>query len=314
MPSSTVRVNVEDHELTLSNLDKVLYPETGFTKGQLIDYYVAIAPVLVPHLQDRPLTLKRYPNGVDGKWFYEKHAPSKLPAWSHVVSVPAKDGETAIDFVVVCDLASLVWAVNLATIELHVPLWRAGRRRKLPSPPDFMVFDLDPGEGTSIVECCEIASLLKDVLDERGLTAVAKTSGSKGLQLYAPLEKKVSWDALKADVHEIALSLEREHPDQVVSSMKKALRHGKVLIDWSQNSPSKTTVAVYSVRGMAEPTVSTPVTWREVQRCAKKADPTLLRFTTDDVLRRVKRSGDLFEGLLDRSAAHREPGNPAASS
>jgi bifunctional non-homologous end joining protein LigD len=163
-----------------------------------------------------------------------------------------------------------------------------------------MVFDLDPGEGASIVECCEVAGLLRTVLDERGLMTFAKTSGSKGLQLYAPMEKKLSWDALKAEVHEIALSLEKDHPDLVVSSMKKTLRPHKVLIDWSQNSPSKTTVAAYSVRGMAEPTVSTPVTWREVQRCASKADPTLLRFTTDDVLRRVKRSGDRFEGLLER--------------
>jgi bifunctional non-homologous end joining protein LigD len=298
MPTSSVRVTVEDHELTLSNLDKVLFPEVGFTKGQLIDYYVQIAPVLLPHLHDRPLTLKRYPNGVDEAWFFEKHAPSHLPAWSKTVRVPSSGGGGAVDFVVVGDLPSLVWAANLATIEFHVPLWRVGRRRKLPGPPDCMVFDLDPGEGTTIAECCEVAVLLKAVLDDRGASVFAKTSGSKGLQLYSPLEGPVRWERLKTDVHAIALSMEHDHPALVVSKMAKALRPGKVLIDWSQNTPSKTTVAAYSVRGMAEPTVSTPVTWKEVRRCASSGDAAALRFTTDHVLKRVKRSGDLFKGTL----------------
>jgi bifunctional non-homologous end joining protein LigD len=293
MPSS-VQVTVENREMSVSNLDKVLFPDTGFTKGQLIDYYLKIAPAMLPHLQDRPLTLKRYPDGVDSKTFFEKHVPSHAPDWVRTVAVPTSDGEGTIDYAVVCDLPTLIWAANLGTIEFHVPLWRAGRRRKLPGPPDCMVFDLDPGENTSIVECCTVAGWVTEVLKGRGVDLCYKTSGSKGLQVYTALDRKKSWDALRSDAHDIALSLEKKHPELVVSNMRKSLRKGKVLIDWSQNHPAKTTVAVYSVRGRPEPTVSTPVSWDEVSACAAKGDAGRLRFTTADVLKRVAQKGDLF--------------------
>jgi bifunctional non-homologous end joining protein LigD len=194
----------------------------------------------------------------------------------------------------VCDLPALVWAANLATIEFHVPLWHVGRRRTLPSPPDHMVFDLDPGTGTSIVECCTVARLIADILEERGLPVVAKTSGSKGLQLYVPLSGRPTWDKVRTDAHGIATTLERDHPELVVSNMRKSLRSSKVLIDWSQNHPAKTTVAAYSVRARPEPTVSTPVTWDEVEHCHEFGDPGLLTFTTADVLERIDEYGDLF--------------------
>jgi bifunctional non-homologous end joining protein LigD len=195
------------------------------------------------------------------------------------------------------DIATLAWAANLGTVEFHVPLWHVGRHRKLPSKPDFMVFDLDPGEGTSIVECCVVAGYVTDKLAKDGLEAFAKTSGSKGLQLYASISPKTTWDVLRDHAHDIARKLESEHRDLVVSNMRRSLRQGRVLIDWSQNHPAKTTVAVYSVRAMPEPTVSTPVTDSEVHACAKDGDPMLLRFTTDEVLRRVSEQGDLFGPL-----------------
>jgi bifunctional non-homologous end joining protein LigD len=281
--------------VSVSNLDKVFFPETGFTKGQLIDYYTKVAPVLLPHIQDRPLTMKRFPNGVDGKFFYEKHAPSHTPEWVRTVAVPTADGQGDVTYAVVGDLAALTWAANLATIELHVPLWRVGRRRTLPGPPDFVIFDLDPGEGTTIVECCAVAGLINDLLREKGLDCRAKTSGSKGLQLYAALSGRPTWEKSRALAHEMAMLLEQQHPDLVVANMRKALRHGKVLIDWSQNHPAKTTVAVYSVRGRSRPTVSTPVTWREVGECERTADPASLAFTTDDVLARIDKVGDIFD-------------------
>jgi bifunctional non-homologous end joining protein LigD len=294
MARSQSRVTVEGRELTVSNLDKVLFPETGFTKGDLIEYYVNIAPVILPHIQDRPLTMKRFPEGVDGKPFYEKHVPSHAPDWVRTVGVPVSAGGKEVEYSVVCDLATLVWAANLGSIELHVPLWRVGKRRKLPGPPDFLVFDLDPGEGTTIVECCSVALLIEEQLKEKKLESRVKTSGSKGLQVYAQLNGRPTWERSGRSAHEIALLLEREYPDLVISNMRKALRQGKVLIDWSQNHPAKTTVGAYSVRGRPQPTVSTPVTWKEVRQCRGGGDPTTLAFTTSDVLTRVKRRGDLF--------------------
>jgi bifunctional non-homologous end joining protein LigD len=297
MPKSPVPLVVGDRELTVSSLDRVIFPETGFTKGQLIDYYLKIAPVMLPHIADRPLTVQRYPDGVGGPSFFEKHVPSYAPDWVRTVAVPTADGEGEIDYAVVCDLPTLIWAANLGTIEFHVPLWRVGRRRKLPGTSDFMVFDLDPGEGASIVECCQVADLVTAVLETRGAETFYKTSGSKGLQVYTALAKTRSWDALRADAHDIALEIEKDHPELVVSNMRKALRQGKVLIDWSQNSPYKTTVAVYSVRGRPEPTASTPVSFKEVRACATKGMPQSLRFTADEVLRRVEKTGDLFAAL-----------------
>ena len=293
-PSAGTRVAVDGRELSVSNLDKVLYPDSGTTKGQVIDYYARIAQAMLPHLVDRPVTMKRFPNGVEQKSFFEKHSPEHAPDWLHRIDVPSEGGTETIAYSVIDDLPSLVWAANLAALELHVPLWHAGRRRVLPGPPDHMVFDLDPGERATIVECCQVAALITERLAGQGHEAYAKTSGSKGLQLYVPLGRRAVWDKVREDAHDMARTLERSPPQLVVSNMKKSLRHGKVLIDWSQNHPAKTTVAVYSLRGLHGPTVSTPVTWEEVGRCAEERDPEALRFTFDDVMRRVADQGDLF--------------------
>jgi bifunctional non-homologous end joining protein LigD len=313
MARSETRVAVDGRELSISNVDKVLFPETGFTKGQLIDYYVRAAPVILPHLADRPLTMKRFPDGVEKPYFYGKHVPSHAPEWVRAITVPAADGGEGVQYPVIDDLPALVWAANLGAIELHVPLWRVGRRRTLPAPPDLIVFDLDPGDGASIVECATVAGWVRAELSAHGLEGAAKTSGSKGLQVYAALAPRVTWDKSRALAHDIAASLESAHPDQVVSNMRKSLRTGKVLIDWSQNHPAKTTVAVYSVRGLAEPTVSTPVTWDEVDACASGKDPSVLRFITADVLDRVEAHGDLFGGLAAGPAAKAPKGQPVGA-
>ena len=282
-----VPVEVEGRQLVLSNLDKVLYPETGFTKGQVLDYYSRIAPLLLPHLADRPLTLKRYPDGVQGHSFYEKNAPSYRPEWLRVERL-ASPGSTkqreTIDYAVLDDLASLVWVVNLACLELHVPQWRVGA-----DGPDLLVVDLDPGPPATVVECCEVALRVREHLAP--LEVHAKTSGSKGMQLAVRAPDADTSSYAKA----MAQDLERAHPDLVVSRMTKSLRPGKVLVDWSQNSPAKTTVAVYSLRARDRPTGSTPVTWDEVEACREPED---LVFTTDDVLERVAAHGDLWAPLL----------------
>jgi bifunctional non-homologous end joining protein LigD len=293
-PDATVKTTVGGRELTVSNLDKVLYPDSGFTKGQMLDYYARISPFMLTHLSDRPLTMKRYPEGVEGPFFFEKHAPAGSPDWLARVLVPARAEHKPIEYIAICDLPGLMWAANLASIEFHVPLWHAGRRRILPGPPDHMVFDLDPGDGTSIVECCIVGLSIVDVLKGRHLRCFPKTSGSKGLQLYTPLRGRPTWDKVRKDAHQIALQIEQDLPDLVVSKMRKELRRGKVLIDWSQNHPAKTTVAAYSLRARPDPTVSTPVTWQEVADCADRERPDLLSFTADDVLRRVETLGDLF--------------------
>src|SRR3954447_10324236 len=293
-----VPVQVEGRTLALSNLDKVLYPEVGFTKGEVLDYYTRIAPVLLPHLRDRPLTFKRYPDGVEGKFFFEKNAPSHTPDWVRRVELPSPGStkkRSTINYAVLCDLPTLVWAANLATLELHVPMWRVAARGK-PRHPDLLVFDLDPGPPATIVECCQVAQHVRDVLDEDGLSAYPKTSGSKGLQLYVPLDESAPWEDVHAYARTVAQRLEKEQPKLVVWNMKKELRTGKVLVDWSQNNAAKTTVAVYSLRARATPTVSTPVTWDEVESCRRAED---LRFTSNDVLARVEQHGDLFAPTLD---------------
>jgi bifunctional non-homologous end joining protein LigD len=290
----SLRTTVDGRELTVSNLDKVLYPASGFTKGQVIDYYVRVAEVMLPHVRDRPLTMKRFPNGVDHKFFFEKHLPDHAPSWVHSQAVPSTSKGDPVEYPVVCDRPTLVWAANLAAIEFHVPLWHVGRRRVLPAAPDHLVFDLDPGEGTSIVECCRVATFVAEILDEGRSGCWPKTSGSKGLQLYVPLTGRPTWEKVRDRAHGIAVHLELDHPELIVSNMRKTLREGKVLIDWSQNHPAKTTVAAYSLRGREEPTVSTPVTWDEVDHCAGSRNPTDLRFTADLVLRRIETLGDLF--------------------
>ena len=292
--SSKVTVEVDGHQLQLSNLDKVLYPATGFTKGEVLDYYTRIAPVLLPHLADRALTVKRYPNGVDEKFFFEKNAARGTPDWVRTVNLPApgstKNRET-IDYVVVTGLATLVRLANLAALELHVPQWRIPPRAREPRT-DLIVFDLDPGPPATISECCEVALLLRELLAEDGLTLFAKTSGSKGMQVSAPVSVG-DLELTSQFAKNLAQRLERQRPDLVVSRMTKSLRPGKVLVDWSQNNPAKTTVAPYSLRAREAPTVSTPLEWSEVETGG------MLRFTADEVLRRVAERGDLFAGTLD---------------
>jgi bifunctional non-homologous end joining protein LigD len=291
-----VAVEVDGRRLGLSNLDKVLYPETGFTKAEVIDYYNRIAPVMLPHLANRPATRKRYPDGVDGPFFFEKNAPSHTPRWVHTVTLPVP-GSTmdreVIAYVMVDDLATLVWLANLAALELHIPQWTVSSRAK-PRGSDLLVFDLDPGPPATIVECTRVALLLRDLLADDGLQAYPKTSGSKGMQLYAPI-KPVDGDETSAYARSLASRLAKERPGDVVSQMAKNLRRGKVFVDWSQNNSAKTTVAPYSLRARPLPTVSTPLTWDEVESCESPED---LRFLASEVLARVKDHSDLFAPLL----------------
>jgi len=293
---SKVVVDVEGRQVALTNLEKVLYPD-GFTKGQVLDYYTRIAPVLLPHLAGRALTRKRYPDGVEGQVFFEKNAPRGTPEWVRVETLPSpgssKNRDT-IDYVVVDELATLVWTANLASLELHTHMWRVSDDG-VALPPDLVVFDLDPGPPATIVECCQVAQLLRPLLEADGLDPLAKTSGSKGLQLYARADGFGSAEETSAYAKKLAQRLEKEQPELVVHRMTKSLRDGKVLVDWSQNSAAKTTVSVYSLRAREHPTVSTPVTWEEVEACRKPAD---LVFTSDDVLARVEEHGDLFAPLL----------------
>ena len=284
--SSRVEVEVEGRRLSLSNLDKVMYPATGFTKGQVIDYYTRIAPVLLPHLRDRPLTLKRYPNGVEGQHFYEKQCPSHRPDW--VRSEPVGLRSKTIQFCVCDDLPTIVWLANLADLELHPSLSKVPEVER----PTIMAFDLDPGPPAGIPECCEVALILRDALGRIGLESFAKTSGSKGIQVYVPLNvDDVDYDhGTKRLSQALARHLEGEHPKLIVSTQKKELRKGKVLIDWSQNDEHKTTVSVYSLRARERPTVSTPLDWDEVEA----ADPAALVFEAGDLLERVEERGDLF--------------------
>ena len=287
-------IEVEGRQIKLSNLEKVLYPKAGFTKGQVIDYYVRIAPVLLPHLADRALTLKRYPNGVDGMHFYEKNCPSYRPPWMKTARVWSEGNNRFMDYCVVADLPTLVWLANLADLELHTSLARPPETNR----PTVIAFDLDPGAPANIVQCCQVGLWVREIFEQFGLQAFAKTSGSKGLQVYVPLNTAVTYEQTKPFAKSIAQLLQERHPDLVVSDMKKALRVNKVFVDWSQNDDYKTTVNVYSLRAKDQPTVSTPVTWQEVENCLKKADPELLVFTSDKVLQRVEKSGDLFEPVL----------------
>jgi bifunctional non-homologous end joining protein LigD len=288
--ASRVEVEVEGHRLSLSNLDKVMYPQTGFTKGQVIDYYSRVAPVLLPHLRDRPLTLKRYPNGVEGQYFYEKQCPSHRPDW--VRSEPVELSSKTIQFCICDDLPTIVWLANLADLELHPSLSKVPEVER----PTIMAFDLDPGPPAAIAECCEVALILREALSRIGLESFAKTSGSKGIQVYVPLNVDgVDYDhGTKRLSQALARHLESEHPKLIVSSQKKELRRGKVLIDWSQNDEHKTTVSVYSLRARERPTVSTPVGWDEIEA----GDAAALVFEAADVLERVAEHGDLFAPVL----------------
>ncbi|MEX1141423.1 MAG: non-homologous end-joining DNA ligase [Thermoleophilaceae bacterium] len=281
-------VDVDGRRLRLSNLDKVLYPAAGFAKGQVIDYYTRVAPTLLPHLRRRPLTLKRYPNGVEDKFFYEKQKPSHAPEW--VESAPIQMGDRLIDFVLCDDLPTLVWLANLADLELHPSLSVA----EDPDRPTVLAFDLDPGPPAGLPECREVALLLRDALSQLGLESFPKSSGSKGMQVYAPLNAPVTYGETKPFAHALAQLLERRHERLIVSSMKKSLRAGKVLIDWSQNDRHKTTVAAYSLRARERPTVSTPLSWDEVED-----DAATLVFEAGELLERVADVGDLFAPVLE---------------
>ncbi len=297
MSPTTVEVDVGGRRLRLSNLDKVFYPQVGFTKGQVIDYYTRIAPALLPHLHDRPLTLKRYPNGVEGEFFYEKRCPRHRPDWVATSPVWQGRGGTRIEFCLANDLPTLVWAANLANLELHTSLSRAPR----PPEPTILAFDLDPGEGAGLRACAEVALIVRDLLAVQGLEAWPKTSGSKGLQLYVPLNTPgVTYDETKGFARAVAELLEREYPALVLSRMTRSARGGKVFIDWSQNDEAKTTACVYSLRARDRPTASTPVTWAEVEEASRARDPDPLAFTAEEVLERVARHGDLFAPVLER--------------
>jgi bifunctional non-homologous end joining protein LigD len=305
-----IAVQVDGRDLTLTNLAKVLYPSDGFTKAEVLDYYQRISPVLLPHVAGRPMTLKRYPDGVNAESFFAKHAPAGLPDWMRTGEIETSSSRSKspgepVEYVVIDDLPSLIWAANLAALELHVPMWRfpdhgKGSRSAAPEhgrTPDLLVFDLDPGAPADITDCCRVAEALRPVLAADGLDALPKTSGGKGLQLYARLPPDGgprTAEQASALAKDVAERLERELPRLVVSRMTKALRTGKVLIDWSQNNGSKTTVAPYSLRAREHPTVSTPVTWDEVAACRAPED---MFFTAPDVLARVDERGDLFASL-----------------
>jgi bifunctional non-homologous end joining protein LigD len=288
-------VEIDGRKLKLTNLEKVLYPATGFTKGQVIDYYARIAPVLVPHLNNRPLTLKRYPGGVDQEFFFEKNATKHRPDWVKTAPIWSHGNQRNVNYILANDLPTLVWIANLAGIELHPSLSYAEDIEC----PRMLVFDLDPGPPANIVQCCQVATWLRAIFDHFNLKAFAKTSGSKGLQLYVPLNSKTSYDETKPFAHALARLLEKDHPDMVVSDMKKVLRTGKVLVDWSQNDEHKTTISVYSLRAREHPTVSTPVTWEEVENTLKKKDAKLLVFESNQVLDRVEKLGDLFAPVVE---------------
>jgi bifunctional non-homologous end joining protein LigD len=319
-----VAVSVEGRTLTLTNLAKVLYPEAGFTKAEVLSYYQQVAPVLLPHITNRPMTLKRYPDGVDGEAFFAKHAPAHRPDWIRTVRIQSSSSRARgenVTYLVVDDLPTLIWVANLAGLELHAPMWRITRGDDPPNPPasggthppgppwgppwgptsgpdrepDLLVFDLDPGLPATIVECCAVALELRPLLQAEGLEPLAKTSGGKGMQLYARISGLTAAQASDL-ARGYAARLERDRPKLVTSRMTKALRPGRVFIDWSQNNGKKTTVAPYSLRARSQPTVSTPVSWDEVAACAEPAD---LTFTADDVPARIDHLGDLFAPFLD---------------
>jgi bifunctional non-homologous end joining protein LigD len=288
-------VDIQGKRLKLSNLEKVLYPAAGFTKGQVIDYYVRVAPFLLPHLAGRALTMKRYPDGVDAEYFYEKNAPKHRPEWVKTAAIWSRHNHRNIQFILADDLPTLVWLANLASLELHPSLARATDV----GCPTMMVFDLDPGPPAGVIECARVALWLREIFEHLSLQSFVKTSGSKGLQMYLPLNTPTTYEATKTFAQAIAKLLEHEHPQNVVSEMKKEIRTGKVFIDWSQNDEHKTTVSIYSLRARERPTVSTPVTWEEVEEALAKKKPDLLVFEAPRVIERCLQVGDVFAPVLN---------------
>lgn len=279
---------------TFSNLSKVLYP-SGFTKGEVVDYYRKIAPAFLPHIRDRAITLKRYPNGATSPFFFEKNCPVHRPDWVRTANIPSRRSDEGVNHCVLNDERSLLWVANLAALELHVPLAKV----KAPERPTVMVFDLDPGPPAGMLECLKLGLRLRDAFEHLGLACFPKTSGGKGLHVYLPLNTPgLTFDDTKAFAHAIANVFVKQNPAEATATMTKALRPGKVFIDWSQNDQHKTTAAVYTLRARNEPTVSTPISWDEVALAAKKGRADLLRFLPHDVIRRVETHGDLFDPVL----------------
>lgn len=293
-----IHVDVDGRTLKLSNLDKVLYPRTGTTKGEVLNYYASISGVLLPHLKDRAVTRIRWPHGVQDKSFFEKNAPAGTPSWVRTATVPttgsrARSDSDTLRFPICDDLATLTWLVNLAALELHVHQWQVTKAGK-PRKPDRLVIDLDPGEPAGLYECCQVALKVREALADRDLTCTAVTSGSKGLHLYAALPRSLDSDGTTALAKDVAEALQKSDPALITATMTKAKRPGKVFLDWSQNSGSKTTISPYSLRGRERPTVATPVTWDEVEQGAE--DPMgLEQFRFEEVLERVRDHGDLFD-------------------
>ena len=297
MRSTKQRFEVDGHELLLSNLDKILYPEAGFTKGQVIDFYIRVSRFLLPHLKDRPVTLKRYPNGVSGKHFYQKDAPRYRPEWIRTFPVPRREGGEPIHYMLIDDLATLSWCANLANLELHPFLHRAPRIDE----PTSVVFDLDPGEGSDILTCARVAFLLKELFAKWDLEAFPKVSGSRGIQVYIPLNGRATYAQTQPFARMVAEYLTREHPEMVVARMSKQERTSKVLVDWSQNSDFKTTVSVYSLRAKSpRPFVSMPVSWEELRRALSRSNRESLYFAPEAALKRLERAGDQFAPVLTR--------------
>lgn len=292
MPSKTI-LQVGDIKLQLSNLDKAFYAD-GFSKGEVIDYYIRIAPALLPHIKDRPMTMKRYPHGAEGKFFYQKSCPANKPAWFNTLPVWSEGRGEHIHYCLLDSLPALIWAENMAALELHPSLSRAADL----SCPSVMVFDLDPGPPAALIECAEVALMLRAILNSYGLASYPKTSGSKGLQVYVPLNTPCSYEQTKRVSHLLAKSLETHRPDLIVAKMKKTLRTGKVFIDWSQNDEHKTTISVYSLRAKDKPSASAPVTWQEVEALYNQQDPHLIDFDCRQVLERFEKYGDLFADVL----------------
>lgn len=285
---------IAENRVHFTNTEKVLYPANGFTKGDVVDYYVRIAPVMLPHLKGRPVTLKRYPNGVDAPFFYEKRCPAHRPDFVQTAAVWSESNKEQISFCLASDATSLAWMANLASLELHPLLSTVPQLDR----PTAMVFDFDPGAPAGLLDCARMALRMREVLEHFGLECFPKTSGGKGIHLWTPLNTPVTFEQTKQFSHGVALLMEDQTPDLVTSNMKKDLRGGKVFIDWSQNDSHKTTACAYSLRARQRPTVSTPVTWDEVKKAVSKQDESKLIFETDDVLRRVKKKGDLFEPVL----------------
>ena len=287
-------VSIDGRDMELSNLDKLMYPAAGFTKGEVIDYYTRIAPVILPHLADRAVTRIRFPNGVDGPHFFEKNKPGGTPSWVRLETLPVpgstKSRET-IDFVVVDDLPTLVWLANLAALELHTPQWKIG------ADPDLLVVDLDPGAPAGLRECCAVAVLMRDRLAEDGVAAYPKTSGKKGMQLCCPISATQSSEIVSAYAKKVAEELAAMVPGSITARMTKAIRPGKIFIDWSQNAAAKTTVTPYSLRAQERPTASTPLTWDEVEAMGTGAEPAR-QFGAGEVLERIETYGDLLADLL----------------